>query len=105
MFNTINYIFGLVEATPQDCLCKDAQLLQQLPVVLVRGTPAAYRLVWPATARNCVLLHVHISPVLPCTGGGGIIPVGPQKAALALLVTDTSHAFPAYTSIRIKSNA
>ncbi len=40
---------------------------------LGRGTPAA-GLVWPANARGYFLLHAHISPVLPCTGGGVLHP-------------------------------
>ena len=57
---------------------------------LVRPTPPA-RPVWPAIARGCVLLHVNISPVLPCTVGRILIQLDSQKAALTLLAMHLLH--------------
>ncbi len=55
-----------------------------------RPTPPASTF-WPAIAGRCTLLHVHISPVLPCPQGGVLTQLGPQKAALALLVRHPLH--------------
>jgi len=57
---------------------------------LMRPAPPA-RPVWPATARGFVLLHVHISPVLPCPGGRVLIQLDSQKPALTFLAMHLLH--------------
>ena len=57
---------------------------------LVRPAPPV-RPFWPATAGGCVLLYVHISPVLPCPGDRVLIQLDSQKAALTLFAMHLLH--------------
>ena len=57
---------------------------------LVRPAAPA-RPCWPAIARGCALVHVHISPVLPCPGGRVLIHLDSQKPALTFLAMHLLH--------------
>ncbi|DBA69954.1 TPA: hypothetical protein ACH3X2_012446 [Trebouxia sp. C0005] len=71
-----------------NCQCASCAMLRLWACKTV--SPAA-RLIWYPIGGGCALLRIYISPFLPCTKVGGCLPqvgiqLGPQKAALALLV-------------------